>query len=85
MLQVFHNEGLLKKIQTENVIMTPTPNTKIKLDELNKILNEMKQGEEAVKKLAEMDQSRGLQDPRDVARRMRGDKKPDMPVTERIS
>lgn len=84
MLQVFHNEGLLKKIQTENVIMTPTPTTKIKLDELNKILNEMKQGEEAVKKLAEMDQSRGLQDPRDVARRMRGEKKADMPVVEPV-
>lgn len=73
-LQVLHYEGLLKKVQAENVLMTPTPNTRIKLDELNKILNEMKQGEEAVKKLAEMDQSRGLQDPRDVARRMRGQK-----------
>jgi hypothetical protein len=34
----------------------------------------MKQGEEAVKKLAEMDSSMGLQDPVDVARRLRGDK-----------
>jgi hypothetical protein len=52
--------------------MTPAPNTKIKLNELNKILNEMKQGEAAVKRLAEIDSSRGLQDPADVARRMRG-------------
>lgn len=56
--------------------MTPAPNTKIKLDELNKILNEMKQGEEAVKKLAEMDKQMGMQDPAQVARRMRGERTP---------
>jgi hypothetical protein len=71
-LQVLHLEGQLKKVNTELVVMTPAPNTKIKLNELNKILNEMKQGEAAVKRLAEIDSSRGLQDPADVARRMRG-------------
>jgi hypothetical protein len=76
-LQKLHAEGMLKKIRTELVVMTPQPNVKIKLDELNKILDEMKQGEEAVKKLAEMDASLGLQDPVDVARRLRGDKKPE--------
>lgn len=74
-LQKLHAEGMLKKIRTELVVMTPQPNVQIKLDELNKILDEMKQGEEAVKKLAELDASRGLQDPVDVARRLRGDKK----------
>jgi hypothetical protein len=72
-LQVLHAEGMLKKVQTSQVIMTPTPATKIKLDELNKILDEMQQGEAAVKRLAELDASRGLQDPADVARRMRGE------------
>lgn len=72
-LQKLHAEGMLKKIRTELVVMTPQPGVQIKLDELNKILNEMKQGEEAVKKLAEMDASMGLQDPVDVARRLRGD------------
>jgi hypothetical protein len=52
--------------------MTPAPNTRIKLNELNKMLDEMKLGEEAVKRMAEMDKSMGLQDPVDVARRMRG-------------
>lgn len=75
-LQVLHAEGQLKKVNTENIVMTPSPNVKIKLSELNKILDEMKQGEEAVKKLAELDRSNGLQDPADVARRMRGDKLP---------
>lgn len=59
-LQVLHREGLLKKMQTSQVLMTPSPNTSIKLDELNKILNEMQQGEEAVKRLAEIDKSAGM-------------------------
>ena len=71
-LHVLHTEGLLKKVRTEQVIMTPTPTTRIKLDELNKMLDEMKHGEAAVKRLAELDSSQGLQDPADVARRMRG-------------
>jgi hypothetical protein len=70
-LQVLHAEGLLKKVQTEQIVVTPNPQSKVKLSELNKILTEMEKGEEAVKRLAEMDQSRGLQDPQDVARRMR--------------
>lgn len=72
-LQVLHQEGMLKKVQTDLVVMTPQPNTRIKLSELNNILNEMKQGEDAVRKLAEMDKSMGLQDPIDVARRLRGE------------
>lgn len=72
-LQVLHSEGLLKKVQTEQVIVTPNPATKIKLSELNTILNEMEQGEKAVERLREMDESRGLQDPAEVARRLRGD------------
>lgn len=71
-LQVLHYEGQLKKVNTEQIVMTPQPNTRIKLNELNKILDEMKQGEEATRKLAEMDKSLGLQDPQDVVRRMRG-------------
>lgn len=70
-LQVLHTEGLLKKMQTSQVVMTPQPNTKIKLEELNKILDEMAMGEAAVKRLAEIDASAGLQDPADVARRMK--------------
>lgn len=71
-LGVLHYEGQLKKIQTSQVVMTPNTTTKIKLDELNVMLNEMKQGEAAVKKMADLDKSRGMQDPADVVRRMRG-------------
>jgi hypothetical protein len=70
-LQVLHSQGLIKKVQAETVMMTPNSTTSIRLSELNKLLDEMKQGEDAVKRLAEIDASRGLQDPADVARRMR--------------
>ena len=75
-LQKLHAEGMLKKIRTELVVMTPQPGVLIKLDELNKILDEMKQGEEAVKKLTEMDASMGMQDSLQVAKRLRGDQRP---------
>lgn len=75
-LQALHAEGQLKKVKTEQVVVTPAPNVRIKLSELNTILTEMKQGEAAVKRLAEIDSSTGLQDPADVARRMRGDQSP---------
>ena len=55
------------EVQTSQVVVTPNPSTQIKLEELNKILNEMQQGEEAVKRLAEMDSTRGMQDPATVA------------------
>lgn len=80
-LQKLHAEGMLKKVQTEQIVMTPAPTTRIKLSELNQILDEMKMGEEAVKKLAEMDQQLGMQDPIQVAKRMRGDKDAYTPET----
>lgn len=73
-LQVLHLEGQLKKVQTAQIVMTPSPNQVIRLDELNKILDEMKLGEDAVKRLSELDKSRGIQDPATVARKMRGEK-----------
>ncbi len=83
-LQVLHLEGQLKKVNTELIVMTPQPNVRIKLNELNKILDEMKTGEEAVKKLEEMDKSLGIQSPREVVRKMRGDNSPQQ-LQENIS
>lgn len=70
-LQMIHREGMMKKIQTNQVVMTPRPNQSVRLSELNTILNEMAKGEDAVRKLADIDASRGLQDPKDVKRRKR--------------
>jgi hypothetical protein len=78
-LQVLHLEGQLKKVQTSQILMTPSPNQLIRLDELNKILDEMKLGEDAVKRMAELDKSRGIQDPATVARKMRGAKDATVP------
>lgn len=68
-LQVLHSSGFIRKVQTSSVLMTPGGNTTIRLDELNKILNEMNQGENAIKRLQEIDESRGMQMPEDVKRR----------------
>ena len=62
-LQTLHNERMIKKTRTADIIMTPRQDSKIRLDELNKMLNEMKLGSAAVKKMAENDASRGLVDP----------------------
>lgn len=62
-LETLHREKMIKKIRTADVLMTPRSDSSIRLDELNKMLNEMKQGEAAIKKLAESDASRGLVPP----------------------
>jgi hypothetical protein len=59
-LQTLHVERMIKKIRAGEVIMTPRTDSKIRLDELNKMLNEMKLGEAAVRKMAENDASRGM-------------------------
>lgn len=60
MLVALHTEGMIKKVQTETVVVTPTPSTSARLDEINKIVREMKTGEEAVRRLAEIDASAGI-------------------------
>lgn len=55
LLGLLHKEGLLKKVQTSTILMVPNTQTSIKLDDLNKILDDMKSGEDAVKKMAVME------------------------------
>jgi hypothetical protein len=62
-LETLHNERMIKKIRCSDVIVTPNTDAKIRLDELNKMLNEMKLGEEAIKKMAQNDASRGMVSP----------------------
>jgi hypothetical protein len=61
-LETLHFERMIKKVRTADVIVTPRPNAKIRLDELNTMLNEMEKGADAVKKLAAADATRGLVD-----------------------
>ena len=60
-LEVLHKEGFIKKVPTSQVLVTPTAKSSVRLDELNSILDEMEKGEEAIKKMADLDKSAGLQ------------------------
>ena len=60
LLNSLHRSGWLKKVPTNQVIVTPNTKTTIRLDELNKLLNEMALGEDAVKRMAELDASKGM-------------------------
>ena len=62
-LQTLHLEGMLKKVATNQVILTPTPTTSVKLDEVNRLVKEMESGEQALKRMQEIDQNSGLVDP----------------------
>lgn len=59
-LNTLHEERMIKKVRTSDVIMVPRQGSAIRLDELNKMLNEMKLGEAAIKKLAQNDAARGM-------------------------
>ncbi len=59
-LQTLHKEGMIKKVPTNQVIVTPDMKSTVRLDELNSILDKMSMGEEAIKELAELDKNSGL-------------------------
>lgn len=64
MLSTLHGERLMKRVNTEQVIMTPNNRSNVKLSELNKIINEMKTGADAVAKMAQLDAAAGMVDPK---------------------
>lgn len=59
-LQTLHAEGMIKKVQTKNIVVTPTANSHVNLEEMNQILREMRQGEDAVRRMAELDKQAGM-------------------------
>ena len=62
-LETLHTERMIKKVRCADVLMTPSTNASVRLDELNKLINEMNKGAEAMKKLEENEASRGMVDP----------------------
>ena len=62
MLQALSSENYIKRVAQSAVIVKPNSKSSIRLDELNKLLNEAGRGEAAVKKLEAMDASLGLND-----------------------
>jgi hypothetical protein len=59
-LTALHRGGWLKKVPTNQVVVTPTSQSTIRLDELNKILKEMEAGEDAKQRMADIDSNRGV-------------------------
>lgn len=59
-LQALHRNGFIKKAPCNQVLVTPNAQSSVRLDELNEILNEMKKGEDAVQRLKEIDENRGI-------------------------
>lgn len=59
-LETLHREGMIKKVPTNQVIVTPDNKSTVRLDELNAILGKMAQGDEAVRELAELDSNSGM-------------------------
>jgi hypothetical protein len=59
-LEAIHKSGFMKKAPANQVIVTANTNSSCRLDELNDILRQMQQGEEAVKRLADLDANAGM-------------------------
>lgn len=59
-LEALHREGMLKKVSCDNVIVTPTPTSSLRLSELNRLVREMESGDDARKRMAELDGQRGM-------------------------
>lgn len=58
-LTYIHQAGYLKKVPCNQVIVTPTSKSTIRLDELNELLNKIEAGGEAAQALANNDANRG--------------------------
>ena len=60
-LETLHHEKMIKRVRTDQIVVTPTPQSSVRLDELNRMLTEMKDPNLAQKRAAE-DANRGLVD-----------------------
>ena len=57
MLQSLHAEGYIKKVASNNVIVRPNSKSSVRLDELNRMLNDIRAGRSAGEELAALDAS----------------------------
>jgi hypothetical protein len=67
MLQALSHENYLKRVPSNNVMITPNSKSSMRLDELNKLLSQVGKGDEAVKRLERMENSQGYADPAKTA------------------
>jgi len=63
MLQTLHKEGKIKKVNTNQIVVTPNATSHVRLDELNKVMDGIEAGGDAAKKMEELDAQSGLVDP----------------------
>lgn len=59
-LQSLHKNGLLKKVPTNQILMTPNASSSVRLDELNDLLDEIEKGKEAIDRLESIEASKGF-------------------------
>jgi len=59
-LTAIHKGGWMKKVPTNQVIVTPTIKSTVRLDELNDIMDKLEAGGEAAARLADIDANRGI-------------------------
>lgn len=59
-LNYIHRAGYLKKVPCNQVIVTPTAKSSVRLDELNDLLAKIEAGGTAAEQLADMDKNRGI-------------------------
>tara|TARA_B100000989_G_scaffold74587_2_gene52673 strand:- start:53912 stop:54556 length:645 start_codon:yes stop_codon:yes gene_type:complete len=63
-LNNIHKNRFMKKVRTQDIIMMPRPNTPgVRLDEINKIINDLDTGSKAAQDMAKLDAQAGLADP----------------------
>ena len=60
-LNALHSAGLIKKVPVNQVMLTPTTSTKVSLEEINKIVDQIKAGNSASKKLKNLDTSKPVE------------------------
>lgn len=59
-LTTIHRAGYLKKVPCNQVIVTPTATSTVRLDELNELINKIEAGGEAADRMADIDANRGV-------------------------
>lgn len=63
-LNTIHKNAFMKKVRTQDIIMIPQPNNPgVRLDEINKIINDLDTGSQAAQDMAKLDAQAGLADP----------------------
>ena len=60
MLQTLHAEGMIKKVQAKQVVVTPNATSHVNLDEMNGIIRKMKLGESAIREMADLGREVGV-------------------------